>query len=204
LAGVRVATVDSLISLFAGILIFPLALAGTQAISGPELLFKAVPVLMNRIAGGAWFGIGLFLCLYLASLGASMGLLETISANFRDAYRWKRSRATIVASLLCLAAALLPALSSNLLSEIRLASRGVLELLDGFIITWLLPLAALMISQVVLYFLSDKVKRGQFETPESEAPLQMYSHWKLVLRWIVTPLILVALALQLFEFVRSI
>ncbi len=201
-AGFRVASLDSVISLFAGILIFPLALAGGQAFHGPELLFQAIPVLVDRVPGGEIFGIGFFLCLYLASLGASMGLLETISANFRDAYRWKRTRATAMSGLLCLAFAIFPALSSNLLSNFKIGTRGVLEWLDAFIITWLLPIAALLISQVVLYFLSEKVKKEQFEDAENKTPVKLYSHWKFVLRWIVTPLILLALGLQALELLK--
>lgn len=199
MAGFRVATVDSMISLFAGIIIFPLVLAGAQAVHGPELLFQAVPVLISRVEGGVLYGIGFFLSLYLAALGASMGLLETISANFRDVYRWKRTKAVGIAAVLCFILAIFPALSSNLLRDVQIGSMGILEILDSVIINWLLPIAALLGSQVVLYFISEKVKLEQFEDHENQAPRRMYSHWRLVLKWIVTPLILVALVLESLE-----
>lgn len=199
IAGFRVSMVDSLISIFAGVLIFPLALVSSQAIQGPDLLFRTVPVLVTRIEGGGIFAIGFFLCLYLAALGASMGLLETISANFRDVSRWTRGRAVLLAATLCFGFAIFPALSSTLLSEVRIGSMGVLEFLDTFIINWLLPIAALLISQVVLYFINEKVKKEQFEDEESLAPMRLYSHWRLALKWIVTPLILLALTLQILE-----
>lgn len=199
MAGFRVATVDSMISIFAGVIIFPLVLAGVQAIQGPELLFQAVPVLISRISGGVIFGMVFFLSLYLAALGASMGLLETIAANFRDVYRWRRAKAVSIAGVLCFTLAIVPALSSNLLSGVQFGSRGLLEILDSVIINWMLPIATLLVSQVVLYFISEKTKIEQFEDETNTAPRRMYSHWRLVLKWVVTPLILLALTLETLE-----
>src|SRR5262249_31447397 len=78
IAGFRVTTLDCLISLGAGIMIFPLVIYGGFQDAGPSLLFHAVPKLLTQIPGGQVFGIGFFLCLYLASVGASIGLLETV------------------------------------------------------------------------------------------------------------------------------
>ena len=47
IAGFRVATMDSFISLFAGLMIFPLVMVGVQPATGPEMLFASVPVLFS-------------------------------------------------------------------------------------------------------------------------------------------------------------
>lgn len=202
IAGFRVATLDSMISLFAGVLIFPLVLASQDPIYGPELLFQTVPVLFGNIEGGHIFGIGFFLCLYLAALGASIGLLETIVSNVIQVTKMKRSKAAILAVLLCFIVALVPALSSSLLASFKMGGRGVLELLDAGLINWLLPIAALVISQVVAYQIDDKLKRNQFIDRLSVSSTKLYSHWMFALKWVAPPIIILALVLQLVGLFR--
>jgi NSS family neurotransmitter:Na+ symporter len=196
LVGFRVATLDALISLFAGLLIFPLALAAGSVRSGPELLFQSVPVLFTRIAGGYFYGILFFLCLYLAALGASIGLLECVVANFIDTKKWQRGRAALVAGGACLLMALIPALSSSAFRNFKIGDRGLLELLDAALINWLLPIVALGVSQVISYRLDDQTKRAEFFKDDSPPPLKLYSHWIFVFRWVVPVIIVAALLLQ--------
>lgn len=199
IAGFRVATMDSFISLFAGVMIFPLVMVGGQPASGPEMLFASVPVLFGSFSGGLLFGFGFFICLYLAALGASIGLLETIVSNFRESLSVKRSRAVWVSGGVCFLFALLPALSSSVFQGFDLGGKGLLEFLDGLLINWGLPVAALITSQVVLYRLSDAKKKAAFEDPDSEFHEngKIYAHWIFALRWVVSPIIALALVLQL-------
>ena len=159
IAGFRVTTLDCLISLGAGIMIFPLVLYGGVQDADPSLLFYAVPRLLNQLHGGQVFVFGFFLCLYLASLGASIGLLETIVANLRESRRVKRSSGAWTAAGLALAVGIWPALSSNVLSDVRVNGLGLLELFDAALINWFLPVVALFMSQIVAWFLNDKLKR---------------------------------------------
>lgn len=195
-AGFRVATVDSLISVFAGLMIFPLVLASPSPISGPELLFQTVPVLFSRVGGGYWFGVAFFLCLYLAALGASIGLLETIVSNLRETKKVKRSHAAMWAGVVCFALALVPALSSSMLKGIRWGDKGILELLDAILINWLLPIAALVVSQVVVRLMSEDVQKSEFIDDEFAPSAETFRHWRILLKYVATPIIVLALILQ--------
>ncbi|MAV91611.1 MAG: sodium-dependent transporter [Bdellovibrionaceae bacterium] len=196
LAGLRVATLDSVISVLAGIVIFPLILMGDQKVIGPDLFFKTVPELFGSMSGGLLFGVGFFLCLYLASLGASIGLLETLVANLRETRRVPRRISAIGVTSFCLLVALLPALSSNLLSFVRIGKVGLLGLWDMILINWALPLVALFISQMVCWKLRQELVSKEFEQTESGSSALLYSHWLFVMRFVATPLIVIALALQ--------
>lgn len=201
IAGFRVAAMDSFISIFAGILIFPLVMVGHQPATGPEMLFKSVPVLFNSFNGGLLFGFGFFICLYLAALGASIGLLETIVSNAREALGFRRVRAVWLSGGVCFIIALLPALSSSVFQGFDFKGKGLLEVLDGLLINWGLPVAALITSQVVLYKLSDSKKRNAFEDPDSDfhETEKIYNHWVFALRWVVSPVIGLALILQIIS-----
>ncbi len=199
MAGFRVSTLDSVLSLWAGAMIFPLVVYGGAEFSGPQLLFQTVPHLLKDLPGGLWFGVGFFLCLYLASLGASIGLLENIVANWREVRRVPRSRGAGLVAVGCFFLAVGPALSSSVLSNLRVGGRGLLEFLDAALINWCLPIAAFMISQVVCWMLKTELMRDEFVDPDLPGSAKLYKHWIFVLRDISGPVVVIALILQLIN-----
>ena len=196
-AGFRVATMDSFLSLFSGLLIFPLVVIESSGLRGPELLFQTVPVLLSNIPSGDLFGIGFFLCLYLAALGASIGLFESVVANLEDVIPIKRPVASIFVGFVCVVIAILPALSSSLLSGVKLGERGLLEMFDRALINWALPLVALFVSQIVYYKISDQKKREEFIQEDNVASPTLYSHWLFALKWVVPFVIFLAFLLEI-------
>jgi len=196
MAGFRVCTLDSLISLWAGVMIFPLVIYGSSDFSGPQLLFQTVPRLVKELPNGNWFGVGFFLCLYLASLGASIGLFETVVANMREVRRVPRARGAATVAVLCFVIAVGPALSSSVLSDVKIGNRGLLEFLDGALINWFLPISALLITQVVCWLLKKELVQAEFIDPESPGSEKIYRHWLFILRYLATPIVAIALLLQ--------
>jgi len=198
LAGFRVAVIDSIISLFAGILIFPLVFGSSESVVGPGLLFQTVPKLLSQMSGGVVYGIGFFLCLYLAALGASIGLLETAVANLREAKKVPRARGARVIVVVALLFAVVPALSSSVLSGYRFGGRSVLGMLDAQLVNVMLPIVALIISQVIVYRVDQQVQKAEFHDDPTLPLNKLYSHWRFAMRWLAPALILSALVLQLF------
>jgi len=196
MAGFRVCTLDSVISLWAGVLIFPLVLYGAES-TGPQLLFQAVPRLLGEFPGGIWFGLGFFLCLYLASLGASIALFETVVANWREMRRVPRPRGALAVAVVCFLLAVVPALSSNVLNQVRWGNRGILEILDGALINWGLPITALFISQAVAWLVKRNMIEDEFLAADLPGRAKLYQHWIIVLRYVVGPVIVLALGLQI-------
>jgi NSS family neurotransmitter:Na+ symporter len=206
LAGFRVATIDSFLSLFAGLLIFPLVMSTGYLDPGPDLLFRSVPVLMSRISGGHLFGLGFFLCLYLAALGASIGLLETIVSNLIESFRITRKLACLLAGALSFMVSIVPALSTSVFGDLSLGGQGLLQFLDGLLIHWALPISALLLAQFVLWNVSESKIREIFSADEQlqVSALKMYSHWRFAIKWVSLPLIVVALALQFASLVLGV
>ena len=196
MTGFRVCALDCLISLWAGVLIFPIVLYTGQNVIGPQLLFETVPQLVNEIPGGRWFGLAFFLCLYLASLGASIGLFETLVANWRESRGMTRPRGAVLTAGICFVTAIIPALSSNVFREVQVGRRSLLAVLDAVVINWCLPVAALVISQIICWRLRQDLMRAEFLDPDAPGSELLFKHWIFVLRFVVTPVVLLALALQ--------
>lgn len=198
-AGFRVCTLDSMISLWAGVMIFPLVVYGATGTNGPELLFQTVPRLVRDLPNGVWFSVGFFLCLYLASLGASIGLFETVVANWREARRVPRPRGAFMVAVICFVIAIGPALSSTVLSGLHVGDRSILEFFDALLINWFLPISALLITQVVAWMLKKELIAGEFVDPESPGSEKFFRHWLFILRYLTTPVVLFALMLQVIS-----
>jgi len=197
-AGFRVANMDSVISIFAGVLIFPLMLMmTTKVVSSPDLMFQTVPLLFARIPGGHLFGVGFFLCLYLAALAASIGLLESIVNNYRKRFNKPRLNSTIRMSLLCFLLAIVPALSSSVLGNVKVGDHGVLEILDSILINWVLPIVALTISVLVFRAMDLESIKKEFIDENKKGTNVLFRHWLFVARYLGPGLIILALLLQL-------
>ncbi len=196
-AGFRVAIFDSLISLVAGVMIFPLVLQSLGQGVAPTLLFESVPFLFAKEAGGEWVGIIFFFCLYVAALGSSIGLLETAVANARETSKMRRSTATIVSALICLFIAVVPALSTSVLRDQKIAGTPVLEAWDGLLVNWILPIVAVLISQVVLLRIDQSHQKEEFESVPVMAMGRLYAHWRFAIRYLAPALCLLGLILQL-------
>lgn len=197
LAGIRVAIADAILSLCAGMLIFPIAFASFQPVVGPQLLFQTVPTFIEALPQATLFGLLFFVCLYLAALGACVGLLETITANFMDLKKWSRTRAAWVGVSFCGAASMLPALSTNLFQDWSWGGRGMLQILDGILVHWCLPISALLLCLALVRFLPKKKMIAEFESSE-DLPPHLFRHWYFCLKWVISPIIFLALLLQAF------
>src|SRR5690606_24887918 len=82
-----------------------------------------------------------FLCLYLAALGASIGLSEVIVSNLMALRRQARPRAAWMAGALVFAVSAVPAMIGPLIHDNQ--GTRFLTLLDSVLMNWFIPLVAL-------------------------------------------------------------
>lgn len=202
-AGFRVTVIDTLVSIFAGLLIFPLLIGATFSTTGPELLFQTLPRLLLDIDSGFFFGMAFFVCLYMAALGASIGLLESLVANVMDVFKISRTRATWVSGGAAFLFAILPALSTSVLHNVNYAGHGLLEILDGILVNGLLPLVALGLAFGLARYLKDARTADEFVNDDSIATHKLYSHWIFGVKWVVPTVIIGAFTLALIGVMLS-
>lgn len=197
-ASFRVAALDSIISLIAGLLIFPIALqASNRPLSDSGILFEVLPKFLVEMQGGLIFGLAFFVCLYLAALGASIGLLEVIVSNVVDRTRVNRNSATWVTGFVALLLAFAPAFSGTLMKHFKLGDQGFLQLVDSLIINWILPIIALGMSFALSQGLSFKIKQNLFVNTEKLESSALFIHWRRSLQWLIPGVIALGLLLQL-------
>ncbi|WP_413287454.1 sodium-dependent transporter [Bdellovibrio sp. HCB337] len=199
-AGFRVTLVDTLISLVAVMLVFPIAFqASNVPLTDPALLFETLPRFLMEFRGGLLFGLLFFSCLYMAALNASIGLMETIVSNLVDSQKKRlvRTRASWVAGAVALALATIPAFSSSVFRNVQIDGKGLMELMDSILINWILPVAALGLVISINWGMSEKEKASQFIAHDRFVSHSMYPHWKWALRWYAPGFIIFGMLLQI-------
>lgn len=202
-AGFKVTVTDTLISLMAVLLIFPLVIgaATTTKLSDPALMFTSLPQFFLRMKGGVIFGLAFFLCLYFAAFGASLGLFEVIVSNLTDRNKnWSRERSSWVTGLVVVLIAVIPSFSGSLFSELKVHGRGLLEILDDILMSWILPIVGIGMAIMVRKALPSEVKNSEFEQTEHINSRSLYGYWKFSLGYGIPTLVLLGFILKLLSF----
>jgi len=173
-----IVALNLLVSLFAGLAIFPAVFSiGVEPTAGPGLLFIVLPSVFEQIPFGGVFLL-IFLALFLfATLTSAFSLLEIIVASLSKGNEEKRKRLSWVIGLLIFAAGTPSALSFGPLADLQIFGKSIFDAADYLVSNILLPLGALLIA----VFVPLKLKR---EVLQSE--LQVSSTWgrRLFLLWL--------------------
>ncbi len=198
-AAFRVVALDALLSLFAGILIFPLIHWTPLTPHGPDLLFQTVPVWLGSLAFGKVFGAAFFLCLYLAAVGASLALFEAVVANLQEILKISRKKSAVFAGLTCLIFSLLSSLSNTTFKWVSYQGRGLFEIVDSVLIDVLLPIVALILCLIIGKHLNrPEIVKLVMSEPSAEGE-RVLRQWVWLIRWFIPGMVVVALAGQLYS-----
>jgi neurotransmitter:Na+ symporter, NSS family len=200
--GFRVALISTLVSVFAGLLVFPIAFqVMDRPLTDPALLFEVLPRFMTEIKGGYIFGLAFFVSLYLAALNASIGLLENILSNWLDLSQRKISRSSAVwkVGAVVLLLALFPALSEYPLGNVKLGEKSLIESLDSLLVNWCLPIVALFLLVTIRKGMKIKEFEKNFIDKNHPASIAMYSHWRFVINWLAPGLVILGITFQIIS-----
>lgn len=200
--GLRVTLVDTLISIIAVLLIFPIAFSSSKQIAtDPGLLFDVLPSFLSSMRGGILFGFIFFLFLWLAALNASIGLLETITANITEKKpELRRSLATALAVFFILVMTIFPAFSGTIFKNVKVLGRSVIESFDFTLINVFLPIAALGMIIVFFASITSSDRKKSFVDENKPTSSVMYNQWVWVLKWAVPVVIGLGLVLLLLDY----
>ena len=147
---VKVALADTLVSLMAGIAIFPAVFAfGFKPDAGPKLLFIIIPTVFSSMPFGRVFMVLFFVLTAIAATGAMLSLLEVPIAYLTEQYQWTRRNATLLTILGIALLGSTATLSNSLLANVTLFGKTFFDFFDFATSNVLLPLGGIFISLFV-------------------------------------------------------
>lgn len=163
---VKVALSDTLVSLMAGLAIFPAVFAfGFKPDAGPSLLFITIPAVFQTMPFGQVFLTMFFVLAAIAATGAMISLLEVPVAYLTEEHGWSRVVATVSSAALMGSVGLLATLSTSTLAEKLVMGKTFFDLFDFVSSNILLPVGGILICLFVGWklgpaVLSDEASNG--------------------------------------------
>lgn len=157
------ATLDTLIAIMAGILIFPAVFSfGFSPSGGPKLVFEVLPAIFSQMTGGRIWSMLFFFMLFLASLTSTISMTEITVTYLTENRHMKRKKACGIVIGITTVLGILCALSSSYFTTFKLPVIGQLNFFDWFDYfssNILLPLGGLVASLFVGWILDKKILR---------------------------------------------
>lgn len=158
---VKVALADSLISILAGIAIFPAVFSfGMKPSGGPGLLFMTIPLVFSKIPFGSVLLVAFFFLTAIAATTAMISLVQVPVAYFMEEKGFSRTKAVLLTTGTMMAVGVLATLSvdpTSALGNIHiLGQRGFFDSFDFISSNILLPLGGLLIAIYVGYFVKKE------------------------------------------------
>ena len=144
--GVRVAGLDTLIALMAGLIIFPACFAfGVEPGSGPGLVFITLPNVFDQMPLGQLWCALFFLFMSFAALSTVIAVFENIMSFSIDQWGMSRKKSCAINGVLIFVLSVPCLLGFNLLSGFTIPGIGDIQSFEDFIVSNnLLPLGGLM------------------------------------------------------------
>ncbi|MBD5243100.1 MAG: sodium-dependent transporter [Barnesiella sp.] len=158
------AGLDTLVAIFAGIIIFPAVFTfGESPAEGPKLVFEVLPSIFLDMKFGQVWSVLFFVLLFLASLTSTISMSEISIAYFTEERHMSRRNATLLNTAIAMLFGTLSALSFGPLRHMTVCGRGVFDLLDYLSSTILLPLGGMIISIFVGWVIKRSVIYEQLD-----------------------------------------
>ena len=143
----RVVGADLVVSLLAGIAIFPAVFSfGFEPAAGTQLLFITIPSVFASMPFGKIFMVLFFLLTAFASIGAMISLVEVVVAFLVNRMGMLRKKATLIAVIGIAAFGVLASLSNSVLADTKLFGLTFFDLYDYTTSNLLLPLGGFFIA----------------------------------------------------------
>jgi len=192
-----IASMIILISLLAGLLIFPVVFTfGFTPTEGRGLVFKILPFLFGQLPGALLISSAFFILFVFTALTSSIALVEVVVANFMDLFGWTRKKAVLITGSSCFLFGIPSALSgTNTLFAhwIQLYGKTFFGTIDDLVSVWMLPIGGLLMAIFAGWKVDRQIMQEEFQlgTPFKN----MWHVWYFFIRWIA-PIGILAILLQ--------
>ncbi len=133
---VRVAGIDTMVALMAGLIIFPACFAfGVEPGSGPSLVFITLPSVFDLMPAGRVWCTLFFLFMSFAALSTIIAVFEAIMSFSMDQFDMPRKKSCAINGILIFILSLPCLLGFNVLSDVVVPGIGDIQSVEDFIVS---------------------------------------------------------------------
>jgi neurotransmitter:Na+ symporter, NSS family len=196
---VKVALSDTLVSILAGIAIFPVVFSfGMEPGAGPGLLFITIPLVFSKLPLGSVLLVGFFILTAIAATTALISMLEVPIAYWIEERGFSRRKSVIINCVIVILFGILATLSADkngVLGGISIFGRGFFDLFDYVSSNIMLPIGGLLVTLFLGYVIKKDELKYELSNENSLKIDKVFKLFYFVLRYI-TPALLVVVILN--------
>lgn len=201
-SALQIITIDILIAILAGLMIFPAAFSvGVNPDSGPSLIFITLPNVFQQ-AFGAIPGLGyvisilFYALLALAALTSTISMHEIGTAYMSEEKNMDRKKAAAFITVFCSVLGVLCSWSLGAMPQLSIADKSLFDCFDFLTGQIMLPLGGLFTCLLIGWLVPTKVVRDEF-TNEGTKHTALFTTFLWVVR-IVCPIGIAVIFLNQF------
>lgn len=202
---VKVALSDTLVSMLAGLAIFPTVFSfGMEPGAGPGLLFMTIPLVFSQMPFGNILLVSFFFLTSIAATTAMLSLVEVPVAYWSEERGMSRKKAAIVNALIIAVVGILATLSvdkASVLGGITIFGMGFFDLFDYISSNILLPVGGLLIALMMGYSIKREEVVAELSNNGKLKMANLVSVYLFLIRY-VTPLLLIVVFLNAIGIIK--
>ena len=198
----KIALLDSLIAILAGLVIFPAAFSvGVEPDSGPSLIFITLPSVFQQAfasvpAVGYVIAIMFYALLVFAALTSTISMHEIGTAFFHEEKHLPRGEAAWIVTAGCSVLAVFCSLSVGAWPGLKVLGLSLMDFCDLITAQIMLPAGALFTSILLGWFASRQVLRDEF-TNRGTLRGRLFTAWLFTVKFVV-PVCIILIFLHQF------
>lgn len=159
----NVATIDTLVAILAGIIIFPAAFSvGIKPDAGPSLLFITLPNVFQQAFGSIpllaiTLSIMFYVLLAVAALTSTISLHEVVTAYLHEEFKMTRKKAAWIVTSCCTILGVFCSLSLGIGKEYTLFGMTLFDQFDYVTAKLMMPIGGFLIAIFTGWYLDKKI-----------------------------------------------
>ena len=191
-SAVSIASIDTVIAILAGLMIFPAAYSvGVNPDSGPALIFVTLPNVFQQAFGnipavGYAISIMFYALLSLAALTSTISMHEIGTAYIYEEFGLSRKSGAWIETVVCCVIGVFCSLSMGAVDSLKIAGMRVLDFCDYITAQIMLPLGALLTCLFVGWVVKKQTVSDEF-TNNGTSNRMFFSLWMFAVR-VICPL----------------
>ena len=166
-SALQIASIDTLIAILAGLMIFPAAFAvGVNPDSGPSLIFITLPNVFQQAFGSApligyVISIAFYALLALAALTSTISMHEIGTAFFYEELHISRKKGAWIGTTVCVIIGIFCSLSCGAVPALKLFGMSVMNFCDMLTANILLPLGSFLTCIFLGWFIPKQIVKDE-------------------------------------------
>ena len=208
-SAMSVCTIDTLVAVLSGFIIFPTVFSvGISPDAGPGLVFITLPNVFalsfsEMPVAGYVFSLLFYVLLLLAALTSSISMHEICTAFISEHFNSGRRTAATIVTIVCLVLGSFCSLSFGPWQDVTILGRGFFDLFDYTVTKFLMPLGGLLITLFVGWWLDRELVERQL-TNDGSISIRAMKPLLFLIRWVAPVGILLIFLNELFPlFMKS-